>query len=142
MRKKIYQYEVKFICGMKKKGDVVAAGRYFTAINVNNPNKENVTIRKRISVAYPGEKVGPITKFFKVEFKEHQSFEIDCPDIKRHLKDIIDDNEKFVKGFVIIQSPAPLHVTAVYTVEDLKGNIRSMDVERELPRKIKIDGKI
>jgi hypothetical protein len=57
------------------------------------------------------------------------------------LKDIIDDNEKFVKGFVIIQSTSPIHVTAVYTVEDLKGNVRAMDVERELPRSIKYDGK-
>jgi len=53
-----YEYATKFICG-EPDVPVVAPGRYFTAINVHNPNQENIVFRKKIAVALPSEKAVP-----------------------------------------------------------------------------------
>jgi hypothetical protein len=43
---------------------VVAPGRYFTAINVHNPGYTLARLRKKVAVALPGEKAGPVSRFF------------------------------------------------------------------------------
>ena len=119
-----FQYLVKFVCGQPT-APVVAPGTYFTAINVHNTSREGVVIRKRFSVALPGEKAGPLSDWFEAKLDSANSFEIDCPDILKHLK-----QEKFAKGFAIIESKAELEVVAVYTAAGATKQVETMEVQR------------
>lgn len=118
-----FEYAVKFICG-KPDFPVVAPGQYFTAINVHNPIDETVSFRKKIAVALPGEKAGPISKFFEARLKHDQALEIDCPDIMKHAE----ARTEFLKGFVVIQSKFELDVVAVYTTAEW--HVESIHTER------------
>ena len=102
-------------CRQRQSGaGVVAPGAYFTSINVHNPNKEAVDIQKLFDIALPSEKQGGrIAGPVKASLKPQEAFEIECADITQHL----DVNPKvFTKGFVTLQSSAPLDVVTVYTV--------------------------
>src|SRR5438067_13839013 len=72
-----FEYAVKFVCG-KAEGDVVAAGTYFTAINVHNPGTRGMGIRKKFAVALHAERPGPVSRFFDAKLGPDQAFEIDC----------------------------------------------------------------
>jgi hypothetical protein len=126
-----YQYAVKFICGQGD-GEVVARGRYFTAINVHNPSNDAAGFRKKFAIALPQETPGPVTEFFDTGLGPDQAFEIDNADIFRHTR----SNTPFLKGFVIIHSKVELNVVAVYTVAGQEGQVVSLDVERVSPRRI------
>jgi hypothetical protein len=53
-----FQYAVKFVCG-KGDGNILAPGRYFTAINVHNPTDQTINFSKKFAIALPGERPGP-----------------------------------------------------------------------------------
>lgn len=116
-----YQYAAKFVCG-KPGPRVVAPGEYFSAINVHNPHEWPVKLRKKVAVALPGEKPGPVSRFVHEELKGDEAFEIDCPDILRRA-----GGGEFLKGFVIIESEDELDVVTVYTVA---GESPSIHTER------------
>ncbi len=78
-----YQYDVKFICG-ESDGKILGPGVYHTAINILNPNFDEVAIVYRISVAHPG-KSGMLTDFFSFSLDSLKSFEIDCPEIIKRI---------------------------------------------------------
>jgi hypothetical protein len=126
-----YQYAVKCICG-RPASRVVAPGVYFTAINVHNPGKEGVHFRKKIAVALPSEKAGPVSRFFEARLGPDEALEIDCPDIQRHAGA---GNERFLKGFVVIESPTELDVVAVYTASGSSSQVQTIALERVPPRK-------
>ncbi len=134
MKHSFYRYTVKFICG-NSDGSILARGKYWTAINVHNPNeKVDVNYRKRFSVAKPGEKAGPISAWIDDEILHPwESMEIDNQDIFKHLN----LNQPFVKGFAIIEAPLPLEVVAVYTSGILSGVVSSIDVEYVEGKQIK-----
>ena len=131
-----FQYAAKFVCG-KTEGRVVAPGAYFTAINVHNPNETGIAFRKKFAVALPGERPGPISRFFDAKLGPDQAFEIDCPDIFRRTG----TQGGFLKGFVVIESPLELDVVAVYTAAGSTGGVETMDVERVPPRRQRAEGK-
>jgi hypothetical protein len=127
-----FEYAAKFICGVAgpAKGvvdpGVVARGAYFTAINVHNPGKD-IEFTKKIAIALPSEKPGPMSKFFVVTLKNDEALEIDCPDIVKHLG----FQGPFVKGFVVIHSPTELDVVAVYTAAGSPtGPVVTLELER------------
>ena len=122
---------MKFVCG-KAKGDILAPGKYWTAINVLNQHYNTVKFRKRISIALPGEEQGKVTKFFEAKLGPDQALEIDRKDIEKHAEKIINGAE-FIKGFVIIHSPEELAVVAVYTAIGKEASL-TMHMERVLPR--------
>ncbi len=124
-----FQYVVKFVCG-KSAGTVVAPGAYYSAINVHNPNDRGFGFKKKFAVALPGEKAGPVSKFFDAKLGPDEAFEIDCPDILRKLR-----MEGFVKGFAVIESAMELDVVAVYTAAGATRQVETMDVERVKPRR-------
>jgi hypothetical protein len=132
----IFQYAVKFVCG-KSAGTVVAPGTYFTAINVHNPGDKTVTFRKKFAVALPGEKGGPISKFFDAKLRSDEAFEIDCPDISRLTQARAD----FLKGFAVIETPQELDIVAVYTAAGSTGQVETMEIERVPPRREAAEGK-
>lgn len=127
----VFQYAVKFVCG-KSSQDILASGKYFTAINVHNPNKETVGFRKKVTIALPSEEPGPISKSYDVWLKPDQSMEIDCPDIKR----LVQSNEDFLKGFVVIDSKLELDVVAVYTAAGKSDTVETLHTRRVPVRRI------
>jgi len=128
----VYQYSVKTICGLSD-GKIIAKGIYFTAINVHNPSDRGVIFRYKVAVALPGTKPGPVSKFAEAKLEPDQALEIDCPTIFR----LIESREKFLKGFVVIESEIRLDVVAVYTAANSDGSIETMDIERVTPQHIK-----
>ena len=70
-----FQYAAKFICG-KPDTPVLAPGTYFTAINVHNPGREGVHFRKKIAVALPSEKAGPVSRFFEARLGPDEALEM------------------------------------------------------------------
>jgi hypothetical protein len=130
----MFQYAVKFVCG-KSDGTVVAPGVYFTAINVHNPTYAGIGFRKKITIALPGEKAGPVSKFFDARLGPDEALEIDCPDIRKHAQSEAD----FLKGFVVIESEVELDVVAVYTAAGAEGQIEAMEIERVPPRRREVN---
>jgi hypothetical protein len=124
-----YRYAVKFVCGTAK-GDVLAPGEYWTAINVHNPTSNPVKFRKKIAIALPEEQPGPVTEFFDAKLGPDQALEIDRKDIFRHAKQMVE----FLKGFVIIESEIELDVVAVYTATGEDKQVETMHMERVFPR--------
>ncbi len=129
----IFEYAVKVICG-KADGEILAPGRYWTAINVHNPATTGVKFRKKVAIAFPGEKPGPVSEFFDAKLGPDEAFEIDCKDIREHAR----YDEDFLKGFVVIQSPSELDVVAVYTAAGARETVETMDIERVPARRIRI----
>jgi hypothetical protein len=128
-----YRYSVKFVCGCTK-GHVVAAGKYFTAINVRNTSDEHITFTKRFSVALPGEQPGNVSGVTWNKLGPYEALEIDCEDIARHNRM---PECCFLKGFAVIESEVELDVTVVYTAAKSAGEVETMDVESIGPRIIK-----
>lgn len=127
-QKQQYEYAVKFVCG-DPVAPVVAPGRYFTAINVHNPGQLPVLFRKKVAVALPGERVGPVSQFYEARLMSNEALEIDCPDILEHAH-----QAGFLKGFVVIESPMELDVVAVYSAGH--PNVETLDIDRVHPRLI------
>lgn len=128
----MYQYAIKFVCGDNKEELIVAPGRYWTAINVHNPRKERIKFEKIFSIALPHEKAGPVSRPFTAELKAYESLEIDNEDIIQHTQDIFE--ERFRKGFAVIQSDTELDIVAVYTATTFNREDITMHTERVLPR--------
>ncbi|MEJ2303804.1 MAG: CARDB domain-containing protein [Anaerolineales bacterium] len=121
----LYRYIVKFVCG-KSGGEVVAPGRYYTAINVENPSERVARIRKRFSIALPGEMAGPVSEFFLAKLGPYEAMEIDCGDIFQHTR----SRAGFLKGFALIESRTPLEVVAVYTAAGAQEYVETLHIER------------
>lgn len=118
------KYAVKFVCG-KPDAPVVAPGLYFTAVNVHNPSGRPITFKKRISVALPSEKAGPVSQFFTARLAPDESLEIDCPDILKHAR-----ARGFLKGFVVIEAPSELDIVTVYTAAGASNQVATLFIER------------
>ncbi|HHS83845.1 MAG TPA: hypothetical protein ENK38_02835 [Gammaproteobacteria bacterium] len=130
-----YQYAVKFVCG-ESKGDVVAPGVYWTAINVHNPTYSKIGFRKKIAIALPGEKPGCVTDFSVCRLGPDEALEIDCKDIFRHVKEAqCKIKGRFLKGFVVIESDVELDVVAVYTAAGRDKQVETFHTERVSPRR-------
>ncbi len=121
----MFQYAVKFVCG-KSDGKLVAPGTYWTAVNVHNSATERISFHKRICLALPSEKPGPVTKPFDAVLGPNEAFEIDNHDIFGHL----DRPGDFAKGFVVIDSPVELDVVGVYTAAGPTGPVETLFLER------------
>jgi hypothetical protein len=117
-----FQYAVKLVCGEAVAGGpgaaptVVAPGRYWTAINIHNPDKcKDANFRWKVAVAYPGEQ-GIITAFQRTKpLRPDGAIEIDCPQVMQVLSQVLSPAPAFVKGYVVIESDIELDVVAVYT---------------------------
>lgn len=131
----IFQYTVKVVCG-ETEGDkirAVAPGKYWTAINVYNPQPKETKFKKKLAIALPGEHAGPVSKLFAAKLGAGEAFEIDNEDIFKVLAaDLKQPN--FIKGFVVIISNVELDVVAVYTAG--KDYVNTIHTERVPARKI------
>ena len=123
-----FQYATKFVCG-KPGADELAAGLYFTAINVHNPTARDVRLRKKVAIAGRGEEPGPVSEWFDAKLGPDEALEIDCRDIRRHAPVPAD----FHKGFVVLEADVELDVVAVYTADGGQG-VETIHTERVPPR--------
>ncbi len=110
----------------------VVGAIYRTAINVHNYMDVTVTITKKAVIALPEDEArGAISKRVQDVLKDDEALEVDCQDVLKLLANVgtsVNPNG-FVTGFVEIQSPVEIQVTAVYTTE-LGTNGVKVDVEQ------------
>jgi hypothetical protein len=133
-----FQYAVKFICGTSK-GDAVAPGVYYTAINIHNPNDEELTFTKKFAVALPWQRPGPVSRQFDGKLGPDEACEIDCAEIFARTHPDTEGrgpNAEFVKGFVVIESQLELDIVAVYTAAGREEFVETLHVERVAPRDV------
>src|ERR1041385_3959553 len=105
----VNEYAVKFVCGTPDR-PAAAPGRYFTAINVHNPNPDTVQVRRKYAFTLAGEQRAPIVWDRRpLSVMPDQALEIDCTGITRVRR------APFLKGFAVLLSPLPLDIVAVYT---------------------------
>ena len=122
-----YQYAAKVVCGHQKdpKELRLTRGLYATTINIHNPGREPVKFFKKLALSYPPEeqRPGKVIRIAEDVLKDDEALKVDCPDLERRLFPGGFPNG-YIEGFVVIESPASLDVTAVYTtaaVDDEKG---------------------
>lgn len=131
-------YSAKFVCGtirgnprnpqfpaqFTNQRHLLVPGTYLSAINIFNPNAQDVNIRKKAVIAVPqrqGEpgKPGQVQKEF---LPPYGALEVDCIDILRLLnQNPAELQERVIKGFVVVEIDVPLRlgVTAVHTLKNV-----------------------
>lgn len=142
-----FEYAAKIICGAQEDPSdmALARGLYATAINIRNTARKKISFTKTLALTVPpGEqKSGKVIPIAKDTLGAGQALEVDCNDVRKRVFD-----GKFpapyIKGFIVLQSPVALDVTAVYTVGSLMkeastGN--NIDVESIPERIIPGEGK-
>lgn len=118
-----FQYAAKFICtsnipGTSQTTDALLPGHYQTAINIHNPREEKLEIRMKLAST-----IG-ISKWIPEGMGPDGVLRITCGDIRKFELHLIHSFE----GFLVIESPCSLDVTAVYTAGN-KESVVSIDVE-------------
>jgi hypothetical protein len=85
-------------------------------INVVNPNRKPVEFEKSLSLAIPpgSQRPGQVMAIARDSLMPNQSLAIDCTDIKNRLFPSGLPGP-YIDGYVILQSPDSLDVTAVYS---------------------------
>jgi CARDB len=126
----LFQYAAKVVVG-RSEGEVAAAGEYWTAVNVHNPNSREARVRAKVAVGLPGCQPGPIAELCRSTLKPDQALEIDRKDVQRAV------DADFVKGFVVVESPVELDVVAVYTAA-AEDRVVTLHVERVPARRLEI----
>jgi hypothetical protein len=113
-----YQYAVKLVCGVVSIGPTGAAplapGRYYTAINIHNPQKcDDAHFRWKVVVANPLNMQPAVPDYQRPRMlAPDYAVEIDCQQI---MQTFPAPPPPFVKGWVVIESDCELDVVAVYT---------------------------
>ncbi len=151
-----FVYAAKFVCGRLVAGErqpslegPVEPGSYATAINIHNPHSRAVTFVKKAVLLFAGTEA---EKGFEIPRPPHRArtaelgpdwgMEIDCRDIRDVL---LSDRPgvpgpqapTFIKGWVVIESPEPLDVVAVYTVRALEApGAVSIAMDRVTPTRL------
>src|SRR6266540_2555013 len=102
-----FQYAAKVIVG-RSAGEVAAPGEYWTAVNVHNPSSRLVRFPVKVAVALP-EHPGVVSPLRLMRLGPDEALEIDRDYIIKVA------GARFVKGFVVIETPVELDVVSVYT---------------------------
>ena len=133
-----FEYAAKFICGVQRDAEDMrlTQGIYATEVNIHNPNDVDVEFSKKLALTYPPaeQKPGKVLPIATDVLRPDEALAVDCADVQCRL---YPDGlpTPYIIGFLVIQSPASLDVTAVYTVAamDAKGKVTSqsgIDVEQ------------
>jgi hypothetical protein len=117
-----FQYAAKFICtanipGTSQTSTSFLPGSYQTAVNIHNPNNEDVRFRMKLASS-----IG-ISEFLTDSLKPDGVATVDCGGIQKFNLHLIHGFE----GFLVIESLASLDVIAVYTAGEK--HVESIDVE-------------
>ena len=145
-----YIYSVKIVCGTvtppRPKPSIptlrdpapVVPGLYRTAVNIHNFWETDTAFLQKVAIALPQDQErGPVTKKIQTKLGPNQAVEVDCYNVVAILEGTPSAKAEFLKGFVVIESPVELEVTAVYTAEELQENGISIDVEQIQPHVVR-----
>lgn len=130
----IYQYAAKIVHG--EYSDIILShGKYYTAVDIHNPNDTTVRFEKKIAVADTFEcTILPLPPGF---LDPDCAVEIDA----RAFQDAMENDPRtaysdYLIGFLVIESEYELDVMAVYTVTSGKWLCRntSLEIEHVSPR--------
>ncbi len=132
-----YQYAAKLVCGVQRdpRDLRLTRGVYATTVNVHNPGPEPVVFEKTLALTYPpgDEEPGKVIPIARARLEPKQALAADCNEIaERVFNGSLP--APYIEGFVVIESPMSLDVTAVYTSATVDekgqtGDVRSIDVE-------------
>jgi hypothetical protein len=141
LQEQSFMYTVKFAC-VKEVGPPEAdfggvpfvPAQYRTAVNIHNPQRDDVSFQKKAVVALSqgSEKRGIISEWREERLKSDEALDVDCLDIQK----LLGGTQPVGDGFVVIESRFPLDVVAVYTTEQA-----GIDVEYIQPKRI-TDGQV
>lgn len=138
-----FQYAVKLVCGVLTTGDrgvrnPLPPGHYFTAVNVHNPSRcDSVRLRWKVAVGLPTPRIGTVSSFAEVTLGPDEAVEIDCPNVMEQLARNGARSPEFVKGWVVIETPAELDVVAVYGGAESPGKpLNTFSTERVCARRM------
>ena len=125
-----FQYAAKFICtsnipGTSQTTDAFLPGNYLTAANIHNPHEHKFEIRMKMASPTG------ISKWIRSGLVADGVLRITCADLKKFKVRPIHGFE----GFLVIESPCSLDVTAVYTAGN-KEAVVSIDVEDVRERRL------
>ena len=118
-----YEYAAKMICGFQR-GDPtdlrLSPGGYATSVNIHNPNVEQVDFFVKLALATPPDEIAPgeILPLGTFSLAYDQALSVDCNNMTAALFDG-ELPAPYIDGFLIVQSPASLDVTGVYSVSAL-----------------------
>jgi hypothetical protein len=143
----LFVYAAKFVCGVMPElpqpteEGPVEPGSYATAINIHNPHAKPVVFLKKAVLLFDldskeverlFEPPKPPSALHRAELLPDWGMEVDCRDIRQELlSGQASPAPVFIKGWVIIESPDPLDVVAVYTVRGA-GDV-SIATDRVIP---------
>jgi hypothetical protein len=145
--KELYIYSVKFVCGYQREGGgracTVRPGEYATEINIHNFQDVHACITKRVlPVVFCGSPAGREPRFVRPRAEDRIVLppESATMDDCCRLGELLFGGESasaypITIGFLEIESPVELCVTAVYTATPLEGGPVSIDVEQIEARK-------
>jgi hypothetical protein len=136
------EYAAKFVCGTNPLQGAVspaaAAGIYYTAVNIHNPNLSN-ELTYKVVLAPRDKPAGLMTPFQPfMGMKYDWAFDIDCRLMRANLQQagIPVSPTDFITGFLVIQSIRELDVVAVYTAAPGNNQVASIHTERVQLRKV------
>jgi hypothetical protein len=130
-----FQYAAKYLCtaeipGTSQTTPSVLPGIYQTAVNIHNPHSKIVQLRQKIAAAVPG---GIVSEFITGTLNPDHAMSVSCDQIATGFGlTFIHGSE----GFLVIESPDSLDVTAVYTAGPRGGEVASMAVEQIRERRL------
>jgi hypothetical protein len=127
-----FQYAVKFLCttnipGTSQTTSALLPGVYQTAVNIHNPQRKTVELRKKLALAGGG-----ISKFISQKLESDAAARVDCGDVPSFDLHLIHGFE----GFLVIESTQSLDVVAVYTAGARGAEVASIDVEHVPERRL------
>lgn len=127
-----FQYAVKFLCtanipGTSQTTTALLPGVYQTAVNIHNPQRRTVELRKKLAVAS-----GQISSFINQKLEPDAATRVDCSDLSAFDIHLIHGFE----GFLVIESSLSLDVVAVYTAGARGAEVASIDVEHVPERRL------
>src|SRR5690606_28061580 len=138
-----FEYSAKLVCGGQNdaRNMALVKGFYGTTINVRNPGREPVRFQKSLALTLPPgrQQPGEVHEIADEELRPGLALAVDCNDLEERLGGL---PQRFVEGFVVLRSAAPLDVVAVYSSATLArdgsaGQHTGMDVERVRGRVIR-----
>lgn len=103
------------VCGGRQ-GNPLNAGAYYSAINIHNPGPKEAKFRVKVALANPGQP-GVVTGFHAFTLRADEALELDC-ELLHKFAEVPD--ERFIKGFAVIQCATRLDVVGVYTAGALQ----------------------
>jgi hypothetical protein len=120
-----FQYAAKFLCtsnipGTSQTTSAVVPGVYQTAVNIHNPQRRPVELRKKLALAGGG-----ISPFITQKLDPDAAARVDCGDVRSFDLQLVHGFE----GFLVIESTQSLDVVAVYSAAARGAEVATLDVE-------------